>query len=155
MAAESVNTDDEFLQFQLAYGTPWLDLDRRPQFDRPEIRAGIIEALNAYTRIWGEGCTPPDSSGWGTIDNHKAFLAQTVVMTPNTTLSIPGALKQERPDDYYKNAATIDWPNGLDGQPMVIAGFLFRAWSSRPAGTLGLLVASLSSLPRKAGSPTG
>ena len=32
-------------------------------------------------------------------------------MTPNATLSIPNALKRERPDDYYENAATIEWPD--------------------------------------------
>jgi multiple sugar transport system substrate-binding protein len=127
MSAGSIDTDDTFLQFQLARDTPWLDLDRRPQFDRPEIRAGIIEALDAYTLIWRKGCTPPASANWAAIDNNKAFLDQTVVMTPNTTLSIPSALKQARPDDYYHNAATIDWPNGRDGQPMVIDGFLYRA----------------------------
>jgi multiple sugar transport system substrate-binding protein len=127
MSAESIDTDDEFLQFQLAHGTPWLDLDRRPQVDRPEIRAGIIEALKAYTSIWRKGCTPPASVNWAAIDNNKAFLEQTVVMTANTTLSIPGALKGARPDDYYRNTATIDWPNGLNGEPMIIDGFLYRA----------------------------
>ena len=32
-------------------------------------------------------------------------------MTPNHSLSIPNALKAERPDDYYKNTATIEWPS--------------------------------------------
>ena len=121
------DTDDELLQFELAYGTPWLDRDRRPQIDDPAVRAGIIKALAAYTAIWRKGCTPPGSTSWTNIDNNKAFLAQTVVMTPNTSLSIPGALRTARPDDYYKNAATIDWPDGADGQPLVIVGFLHRA----------------------------
>ena len=43
-------------------------------------------------------------------------------MTPNTTLSIPAALRTARPDDYYENAATIDWPNGANGQPLVLDG---------------------------------
>ncbi len=51
-------------------------------------------------------------------DNNKAFLAQTVVMTPNASLSIPNALKRERPEDYYKNTATIEWPLGPDGEPL-------------------------------------
>jgi multiple sugar transport system substrate-binding protein len=38
----------------------------------------------------------------------------------------PERLKQARPDDYYNNASTIDWPNGLESQPMVIDGFLYR-----------------------------
>ena len=64
---------------------------------------------------------------WTGIDNNKAFLAQTVMMTANPTLSIPGALRTARPDDYYRNAATIDWPESADGQPLVISGFLNRA----------------------------
>ncbi len=61
------------------------------------------------------------------IDNNKAFLTQTVVMTPNPTLSIPGALRMARPDDYYENAATMEWPDGANGQPLVIEGLIVRA----------------------------
>ena len=121
------DTEDELLQFELAYGTPWLGLDRRLQVDDPAVRAGIIKALDAYTAIWRKGCTPPNSTSWTNIDNNKAFLAQTVVMTANTSLSIPGALRTARPDDYYKNAATIDWPDGANGQPLVIVGGTQRA----------------------------
>ena len=64
---------------------------------------------------------------WTGSDNNKAFLAQTVVMTPNFTLSIPAALRTARPDDYYTNAATIEWPNGAYGQPLVIVGAINRA----------------------------
>jgi multiple sugar transport system substrate-binding protein len=121
------DAEEELLQFELAYDAPWLGLDRRLQVDDPAVRAGIIKALNAYTAIWRKGCTPPDSTSWTNIDNNKAFLAQTVVMTPNTSLSIPGALRTARPDDYHKNAATIDWPDGANGQPLVIVGATQRA----------------------------
>jgi multiple sugar transport system substrate-binding protein len=43
-------------------------------------------------------------------------------MTVNATLSIPAALRTARPNDYYRNAATIDWPNGANSQPLVIDG---------------------------------
>ena len=125
--AATADTDDQFLQFELAYGTPWIDRDRRLQVDDPAVRAGIIKALDAYTAIWRKGCTPPDSVNWTNIGNNKAFLAQTVVMTPNTTLSIPGALRTARPDDYYKSAATIDWPDDVHSEPLVIDGGLVRA----------------------------
>ena len=82
--------------------------------------------MDSYTAIYRKGCTPPDSVTWGDVDNNEQFLAQTVMMTPNETLSIPNALKTERPEDYYENAATIEWPDGADGQP------LFRR-ASRPA----------------------
>jgi multiple sugar transport system substrate-binding protein len=123
----NVDTENELEQFQLAYGAPWLDRDRRLQFEDPKIRAGIVEALEAYTLIWRKGCTPPAAPSWTSADNNKAFLAQTVVMTANPTLSIPAALRTERPDDYYENAATIDWPDDANGQPLIIDGSLVLA----------------------------
>ena len=124
MSATAFDTRNGLDQFQLAYEASWLDRDRRLQVDDPKVRAGIIKALDAYTAIWRKGCTPPDSVSWTNADNNKAFLAQIVVMTPNTSLSIPAVLKRERPDDYYDNAATIDWPNGANGQPLVLDGSL-------------------------------
>ena len=47
---------------------------------------------------------------WAGGDNNEQFLAQNIVMTLNMTLSIPNTLKATRPDDYYENAVTIDWP---------------------------------------------
>jgi ABC-type glycerol-3-phosphate transport system substrate-binding protein len=58
---------------------------------------------------------------------YQAFLAQRVVMTANTTLSIPNALKRDRPDDYYKNTATIEWPLGPHGEPFPIVGEVVSA----------------------------
>ena len=48
-------------------------------------------------------------------------------MTVNQTLSIPNALKSERPDDYYENTATIEWPLGPSGEPFPIMGELIPA----------------------------
>jgi multiple sugar transport system substrate-binding protein len=123
----NVDTENGLEQFQLAYEALWLDRDRRLQVDDPEIRAGMIKAMEEYTLIWRKGCTPPDSTTWTGADNNEAFLAQTVVMTSNATLSIPAALRTERPDDYYENAATIDWPDGANGHPMILDGGLAHA----------------------------
>jgi multiple sugar transport system substrate-binding protein len=138
MSSAAGDTDDQLFQFQLAYGATWLDRERRLQVDDSAVRAGSIKALRAYTAIWRKGCTPPDSVSWSNIDNNKAFLAQTVVMTANTTLSIPGALRTARPADYYKNAATIDWPDAANGQPLVIVGVIVRAVVFKAGGNPGL-----------------
>jgi multiple sugar transport system substrate-binding protein len=139
MSVAALNdTDDEFLQFQLAYGAPWLSNERRSQIDDPAVRAGIVKALEAYTAIWRKGCTPPDATSWTNTSNNKAFLAQTVVMTPNTSLSIPAALQRERPADYFRNAATIDWPLGVNGQPLVIESKMIRAVVFKTGGNPAL-----------------
>jgi multiple sugar transport system substrate-binding protein len=63
----------------------------------------MVKALSDYTTIWRNGCTPPDSTSWTNTSNNKAFLAQTIMMTANGSLSIPAALRTARPDDYYEN----------------------------------------------------
>jgi multiple sugar transport system substrate-binding protein len=132
------DTFNELEQFQLAYQASWLDRDRRLQVDDPEVREGMIHALSDYTAIWSKGCTPPDATSWTNSDNNKAFLAQTVVMTANTSLSIPAALKRERPEDYYDNAVTMEWPDGANGQPLLIYGFVNRAVLFKAAGNPAL-----------------
>jgi multiple sugar transport system substrate-binding protein len=108
MSSTATDTLDQLVQFQLAYGTPWIDRERHLQVDDPKLREGMVRALDAYAVIWRKGCTPPESVSWNNVDNNTAFLAQTVVMTPNTSLLIPGALKRGRPDAYYEDAVTID-----------------------------------------------
>jgi multiple sugar transport system substrate-binding protein len=132
--SSSGDTDDELFQFQLAYGATWIDRRGHSRVDDPRVRAGLVKAMDAFTAIWRKGCTPPDATSWNNPDNNKAFLAQKVVVTPNTTLSIPAVLKRQRPDDYYRNAATIDWPDDSNGQPLVIQGFISRAVVFRAGG---------------------
>ena len=48
-------------------------------------------------------------------------------MVTNQSLSIPNALKRERPEDYFKNTATIEWPLGPDGKAFAIYGEFFGA----------------------------
>ena len=79
---------------------------------------------------------PARSLTWGNPGNNEAFLAQRVVMTPNETLSIPNALKRERPDDYYENTATIEWPLGPAGEPFPILGYVQSALVFKDGGNV-------------------
>ena len=106
--------------------------------DDPEVRRRLIRAMDSYTAIYRKGCTPPDAVGWDDHGNNQAFLAQTVVMTLNATLSIPNALRAERPEDYYKNAATIEWPDGADGQPLAIVIGFYSAVAFKAGGHVPL-----------------
>lgn len=98
------DTRNGFEQFMQAYEANYVTRDGKLIIDAPEIRRKLITAMDSYTAIDRKGCTPPDSVTWGNSDNNKAFHAQAVVMTVNITLSIPNALKTERPHDYYENA---------------------------------------------------
>jgi multiple sugar transport system substrate-binding protein len=105
-----------------AYQADYVTRDGTLVIDDPEIRRRLIRTMDSYTAIYRRGCTPPDSIDWTTSgnNNNRAFLAGAVVMVTNDSLSIPNAVKHERPDDYYENTVTIEWPAGADGQPLAI-----------------------------------
>jgi multiple sugar transport system substrate-binding protein len=135
MSAEPDDGVDQFFQFVAAYEADYVSRDGRLLIGDPEIRRKLVKAIDRYTAIYRKGCTPPGSATWtSSHDNNKAFLAQTVVMIPNYSLSIPNALKSERPDDYYKNTATIQWPLGPSGKPFPIPGFAFSAMIFKDGG---------------------
>ena len=120
-------TDVQFMQFVDAYGVEYVTLDGQLVIDSNEVRQKLINAIDSYTMIYRKDCTPPGSVSWDNGGNNEQFLAQTVVMTPNETLSIPNALKHERPDDYVKNVATIESPLGPDGEAFPIGGDVYFA----------------------------
>jgi multiple sugar transport system substrate-binding protein len=122
MSAQSTDEDLQFSQFRRAYDADYVTRDGRLVIDDPEMRQRRVKAIGSYANVYRKGCTPPDAVAWGDYDNNKALLAQRVVMTTNSSLSIPNALKRERSDDYYKKAVTIEWPLGPRGETFPIAG---------------------------------
>ncbi len=127
MSAQDNDTDLEFFQFVAANDASYVTPDGRLVIDDPEIRRQLVKAIDSYTAIYRKGCTPPDSVTWNGYGNNEKFLAQAVVMTANVSLSIPNELKRERPEDYYKNTATIEWPLGPHGEPFPIVGTVVSA----------------------------
>ena len=133
MSAEP-DTVDQFFQFVAAYDADYVTREGQLVIDQPETRRKLVKALDSYTAIYRKGCTPPNSVTWDAAGNNKSFLAQETVMTANYTLSIPNTLKSERPDDYYENTATIEWPLSLAGEPFPIPGFVFFAVAFKAGG---------------------
>ena len=123
----AVDTWFQFLQFVAAYDAEYVTREGELVIDDPEVRRGLVKAMTNYTAIYSKGCTPPDSVTWDEYGNNEAFLAQAVVMTANETLSIPNELKGERPDDYYDNAATIEWPLSPRGEAFPIGSTVHPA----------------------------
>ena len=128
MAVRAGDTDLQFFQFVAAYDAHYVSRDGRLVIDDPEIRQRLVKAIDSYTTIYRKGCTPPGALEWSSgLGNNEAFWAQQVVMTPNHSLSIVNALKKDRPDDYYKHTATIEWPLGTSGEPFPIVGTVVSA----------------------------
>jgi multiple sugar transport system substrate-binding protein len=128
MSIEAHDTTDQFFQFIRAEDADYVTDDGKLVIDDPEIRQKLIRAIDHYTAIYRKGCTPPDSVSWASgAYNNQTFLAQTVIMTPNQSLSIPNALKRQRSEDYYQNTATIEWPLGPHGERFPIEGVVVPA----------------------------
>jgi multiple sugar transport system substrate-binding protein len=138
MSAEGVDTNNHFLQFMEAYQANYVTREGKLVIDDPEIRHRLIKAIDSYTAIYRKGCAPPGAVGWDGRGNNQAFLEQTIVMTSNQTLSIMNALRTERPQDYYKNAMTIAWPDGADGRPLAIATGFYSATAFKAGGHVPL-----------------
>jgi multiple sugar transport system substrate-binding protein len=128
MSGQAADTQQQFFQFMAAYDADYVTPDGRLVIDDPEVRRRLIEAIDSYTAVYRKGCTPPNSVSWNSNrDNNEQFLAQAIVMVTNQSLSIPNALKRERPEDYFKNTTTIEWPLGPDGKAFAIYGEFFGA----------------------------
>jgi multiple sugar transport system substrate-binding protein len=136
MSADAPDTWIGFFQFVGAYEADYVTRDGELVIDNSEIRQSLVQAVHSYTAIYRKGCTPPDSVSWDSYGNNEQFLTQAVVMTPNDTLSIPNALKRERPEDYYQHTATIQWPLGAGGEPFPIVGFVFPGMVFKGGGNV-------------------
>ena len=58
----------QFGQFQIAYEADYVTPDGKLVIDEPEIRQGIIKAIDSYTAIYRKGCTPP---GFGDLARYR------------------------------------------------------------------------------------
>jgi multiple sugar transport system substrate-binding protein len=127
MSIEASDTADELDQFLWAYTPHWPSPAGWNLVETPATRAILVQTLERYTAIYEKGCTPPDAVSWTNRDNNQAFLDQRVVMVPNPSLSIPNMLREERPEDYSRNSATIEWPRNTFGGSLVMTGAASRA----------------------------
>jgi multiple sugar transport system substrate-binding protein len=136
MSGDAVDTGTVFHQFWLAYEADYVTPDGRLVIDDPQVRHRLTQAIDGYTALYRKGCVPPDSISWTNVDNNRQFHARAVVLTANNTLSIPNALKHDRPEDYFENTATIEWPLGPNRNNFPIRGTFWPAAVFRDGGHL-------------------
>lgn len=115
-----VGSDDIYITFEHilnAYDVSLLNSQGELLVDTPEVRQGIIHCLDWYSQFYQRGNVPPDAINWSGTDNNLNLLNRIVVMTPNTTLSIPAMVRQDE-DTYYHKLGISELPNKPDGTPM-------------------------------------
>ncbi len=117
MSVEAADTDDIFEQILEAYNVEIIDSEGELQVDNSQVRQGIIDCINWYTQFYIQGYVPPKAVKWLNPDNNRSLLNKLVVMTPNQSLSIPAAVKQDQ-DIYYHQLVTTGYPDKPNGKPM-------------------------------------
>lgn len=85
--------------------------------DRPQVRQGIIKCLDWYARLYQQGYIPADAIKWSNLDNNRNLLNRLILMTPNTTFSIPATVHRDR-DTYLNRLGIAVFPNKPSGQAM-------------------------------------
>ena len=126
MSAAAIDTEFELFQFQLAYQVAWLG-PRPPSSNRRSQGSGGHLRRSCLHRDLAQGLHAAESANWTNIDNNKAFLAQTVVMTANPTLSIPAALRTARPTTITGTLRPSIGREAANGEPLVLEGRMDRA----------------------------
>ncbi|MBE9168753.1 carbohydrate ABC transporter substrate-binding protein [Pleurocapsales cyanobacterium LEGE 06147] len=112
--------DDTYLLFEQileAYNVSLLNSQGKLLVNRPEVRQGIIKCLDWYTQFYQQGYVPPDAINWLNSENNRNLLNQMVLMTPNNTLSIASAVRQDS-ETYYNQLGISEFPNKPNGEPM-------------------------------------
>jgi multiple sugar transport system substrate-binding protein len=117
MSIGAGDTYEVFEQILEAYDVEILNSQGQLNVDNPKVRQGIIKCIDWYTKFYRQRYVPPDAVNWLNPDNNRSLLNRGVVMTPNNSLSIPAAVRQN-PDIYYNKLGTTGYPNKPNGKPM-------------------------------------
>lgn len=113
-AGDTYQTFEHILE---AYNIQLLDAQGQLQVDDPKVHQGIIDSLDWYTKFYKQGYVPKGAVKWLNPDNNRSLLNRLVVMTPNNSLSISAAVRQD-PDTYLNKLGTLEFPKKPDGRPM-------------------------------------
>ena len=116
LSPEAGDTYYFFEQILEAYDVEIINSEGKLLIDDAKVRQGIIKVLNWYQNFYQQGYIPPAALKWLNPDNNRSILNREIVMTPNATLSIPVAVRQDA--DIYNKLGILEFPNKPSGKPM-------------------------------------
>lgn len=105
-AAGDTNYDTQ--EVLRAYGVELLD-DQNALRDTPDVHQSIARGLNWIADLYRQGYSPRDSLNWNDASNNTYFLNRSVLITPNGSLSMPGAIKDKDPAKW-RDIVTSPFP---------------------------------------------
>ncbi len=116
-SSRATDTFYNFEQYLLAFHGEVLSPEGKVIAGEAKNREAIIQTLAFFTSIYNEGYVPPDALTWTDADNNVNFANKTVAMTPNPSISIPGAQFFTNKDNYYNKIGSILQPTSpVDGK---------------------------------------
>lgn len=116
-SSRSTDTFYDFEQYLLAFHGEIVSPDGKVVANEAKNRDAIVKTLTFFTSIYKEGYVPPDALTWTDADNNVNFNNRTVVMTPNPSISIPGAWFFTNKDYYYNKIGSMLQPTSpIDGK---------------------------------------
>ena len=116
-SSRSTDTIYNFEQYLFAFHGEVITPEGKVVAGEAKNRDAIVKTLTFFTGIYKEGYVPPDALTWTDADNNVNFNNRTVVMTPNPSISIPGAHFFSNKDNYYNKIGSILQPTSpIDGK---------------------------------------
>jgi multiple sugar transport system substrate-binding protein len=115
MGSAAGDTNYDTQQVLRAFGVELLD-DQNNLITTDEVRRGISDALGWIVDLYAQGYSPADSLNWQDSSNNTYFLNRSVLCTPNGSLSMPGAIKEEEPEKW-QDIVTTGFPDRAVGGP--------------------------------------
>ena len=117
LSPEAGDTYYLFEQILEAYDVKIVNSKGQLLIDDPQTRQGIIKVLEWYKNFYQQGYIPPTALNWLNPGNNRSLLNREILMTPNSSLSIPVAVRQD-PDIYHNKLGILEFPNKPSGEPM-------------------------------------
>ena len=130
LGVDSSDSFYSFLTFMDAYNVKLVDDKGKLLVDDPNVKKGLMGALEDYTAPYTKGCVPPSATSWKDPDNNVAFHNKTIILTHNATISIAAkwlddmnnptltqAQRDEAKQNYEHNIRTAGFPNKPAGTP--------------------------------------
>jgi multiple sugar transport system substrate-binding protein len=113
-AAGDTNYDTQ--QVLRSFGVELLD-DQNKLRTSEDVRSGLADAMGWLGEIYEQGYTPQDCVNWQDSSNNTYFLNRSVLCTPNGSLSMPGAVKEDNPEQW-QDIVTTGFPERAVGGAM-------------------------------------
>lgn len=117
MGSGSEDTNEHIRFAMMAFGVDLINNDMKLNPVTDETRTNLTAAINWLVQQYKGGFIPQQAISWSSPDNNTALMNHTVLMTPNSSLSIPAAVKSKSTKEW-KNLVTTRWPNRKSGDEM-------------------------------------